>query len=210
MVVMNPTPAQLDALARRDRVLGRAMKRLGPFPSLPVGRFSHFHSLSRAIISQQLAGKAADTIYRRVKALVPGGGFATPAQFLSLSDEALRGVGLSRAKTRAIRDLARRVESGELRLRSIGRYPDDEVIRQLTQVWGIGVWSAQMFLIFRLGRLDVMPTTDLGIQEGVRVLDSLKERPTPQKVLDRSEPWRPLRSVASWYLWQLLDTAPPG
>ena len=175
-----------------------------------MGRHSHFHSLSRAIVSQQLAGKAANTIYGRVKALVPGPAFPTPARFLELSDKELRGAGLSKAKTRAIRDLAGRVESGNLKLRSIGRQPDVEVIRRLTEVWGIGEWSAQMFLIFRLGRLDVMPAGDLGVQEGLRILDGLEERPKPEWILERSEPWRPLRSVASWVLWQIVDTNLPG
>ncbi|MCK5650378.1 MAG: hypothetical protein KAJ42_03330, partial [Gemmatimonadetes bacterium] len=116
-----PTPSQLRALATRDRVLGRAMKRTPPFPALPMGRHSHFHSLSRAIVSQQLAGKAANTIYGRVKALVPGPAFPTPARFLELSDKELRGAGLSKAKTRAIRDLAGRVESGNLELRRSGQ-----------------------------------------------------------------------------------------
>ena len=105
-----PTPSQLRALATRDPVLGRAMKEAPPFPAFPQGRHSHFHSISRAIVSQQLAGKAANTIYGRVKALVPGPAFPTPTQFLELSDEELRGAGLSKAKTRAIRDLAGRVE----------------------------------------------------------------------------------------------------
>ncbi len=205
-----PTRSQLRALATRDPALGRAMKRTPPFPSLPRGRYSHFHSLSRAVVSQQLAGKAANTIYGRVKALVPGPAFPTPARFLELSDKELRGAGLSKAKTKAIRDLAGRVESGSLKLRSIGRQPDVEVIRRLTEVWGIGEWSAQMFLIFRLGRLDVMPAGDLGVQEGLRILDGLEERPKPEWILERSEPWRPLRSVASWVLWQIVDTNLPG
>jgi 3-methyladenine DNA glycosylase/8-oxoguanine DNA glycosylase len=175
-----------------------------------VGRYSHFHSLARAIISQQLAAAAANTIYGRVKVLAPGREFPTPAQFLELSDEELRGAGLSRGKTKAIRDLAHRVESGSLKLRSIGRHPDEEVVRRLTDVWGIGEWSAQMFLIFRLGRLDVMPTGDLGVREGIRVLDGLEERPGPAWILERSEPWRPLRSVASWVLWQIAGGQPPG
>ncbi len=141
---------------------------------------------------------------------MPGPAFATPARFLELSDVELRGAGLSKAKTKAIRDLAGRVESGSLKLRSIGRQPDVEVIRRLTEVWGIGEWSAQMFLIFRLGRLDVMPAGDLGVQEGLRILDGLEERPKPEWILERSEPWRPLRSVASWVLWQIVDTNLPG
>ncbi len=206
---MRPTPAQLRALARRDPALGRVLRSVPAFPGFPEGaqsvQRSHFHALARAIVYQQLAGAAARTIHDRVVALTPGRGFPRPDEVLALPDEALRGAGLSRAKLAALRDLAGKVESGELRLRSIGRRSDEEVVAQLTTVRGIGEWSAQMFLLFRLGRLDVMPSGDLGVQEGLRRLDGLTERPTPKQVLERSEPWRPLRSVASWALWRLVD-----
>jgi len=125
---------------------------------------------------------------------------------LALTDDRLRGAGLSGNKAKALRDLATRIVSGELRLRRIGRHDDEEVIRLLTTVWGIGEWTAQMFLIFKLGRLDVMPSGDLGVQEGLRILDGLDERPSPDTLLGRAEVWRPLRSVAAWYLWRLTDT----
>jgi len=124
---------------------------------------------------------------------------------LALSNERLRAAGLSGNKTKAIRDLATKVVSGELCLRGIGRHDDEEIIRRLTTVWGIGEWTAQMFLIFKLGRLDVMPSGDLGVQEGLRVLDGLEGRPSAGTLLSRAEVWRPLCSVAAWFLWRLSD-----
>lgn len=187
------------------------MKRVPAYPGFPTGpRRSHFHALARAIIHQQLAGKAADTIYRRVKALSRSSRFPTPGELLRVPEEALRGAGLSKAKHRAITELASMSESGELRLSTLGRLPDAEVITQLTSVWGIGVWSAQMFLLFKLGRLNVMPTGDLGVQEGMRRLDKLEVRPTPSELLTRSEAWSPLCSVATWVLYRLCDLKAPA
>ncbi len=204
---MKPTPAQLRALARRDPLLGAAIKRVPPFPTMPppLLKGSLFHTIARSIVYQQLATAAARTIYGRVRDLTPGKGFPTPAQILDLPEESLRGAGLSRAKTKAILDLSTKVESGELRLGGLGRLADDEIVRRLTTVWGVGEWTAQMFLIFKLGRLDVMPAKDLGVQEGLRRLDDLVERPKPDELLVRAEVWRPLRSVASWVLWRLTD-----
>lgn len=188
------------------------MKRVPHYPGFPTGpKRSHFHALARAIIHQQLAGRAADTIYRRVKGLSGRSSrFPTPREMLGIPEESLRGAGLSKAKHRAITELAAKSESGELKLSTLGRLPDDEVIAQLTTVWGIGVWSAQMFLLFKLGRLDVMPTGDLGVQEGLRRLDGLEARPTPGELLARSEPWRPLSSVATWVLYRLCDIEAPA
>ena len=205
---MKPSAAELRALARRDPSLGAALRRVPPFPGFPEGapaQRTHFHALARAIVYQQLAGKADATIHRRLCALASGRGFPRPAEVLALSDAQLRGAGLSRNKTAALRDLARRVDSGELRLASLGRRSDAQVVEALVQVRGIGVWSAQMFLIFRLGRLDVLPTTDLGVQEGLRRLDGLAERPRPAEVERRGAIWRPLASVASWVLWRLAS-----
>lgn len=202
---MRPTEAQLTALRRRDSVLGAAMKRLPPFPDLPGPSFRgpHFQVLARSIIYQQLATKAAATIYGRARRLSPGPRFPTPEQWLKLSDERLRGAGLSRNKMKAVRGLAEKIVSGQLLLRGIARHDDDEVIRRLTSVWGIGEWTAQMFLIFKLGRLDIMPAGDLGVQEGLRVLDGLDERPSSDVLSSRAEAWRPLCSVAAWFLWRL-------
>jgi DNA-3-methyladenine glycosylase II len=206
-------PADLRALARRDPALGRAMKRLPAFPGFPRAehrRLPHFHFLARAIVFQQLATAAATTIHGRVCALTPGPHFPTAEQLLALSDDELRKAGLSRGKLASLRDLASRVVSGELDLARTPRMRDEQVIERLVPVRGIGPWTAQMFLLFRLGRLDVVPSTDLGVQEGIRRLDGLDERPTPAEVVARFEPWRPLASVASWYLWRLAEEKPAG
>jgi len=203
-----PTLAELRALAKRDPVLGKAMKRVPPFPvmPMPILKGPHFHTIARSIVYQQLATAAARTIYGRVRDLTPGKGFPTAAQILDLPEESLRGAGLSRAKTKAILDLSRKSESGELKLRSLGRLDDEEIVRRLTTVWGVGEWTAQMFLIFKLGRPDVMPSKDLAVQEGLRILDGLDARPAPADIMARAEVWRPLRSVAAWVLWRLTDT----
>lgn len=199
--------AQLRALARRDPALGKALEGLPPFPGFPLPPSRpHFHTLARIIIYQQLAGAAARTIHGRVMALSPKPGrFPTAAELLALPEERLREAGLSRNKLRAIRNLAERVLDRTLPLRSLSRLPDDEVTARLTAVWGIGEWTAQMFLLFHLGRLDVFAPGDLGLQEGIRILDGLEARPAPAAALQRAEVWRPLRSVASWYLWRLVD-----
>ena len=204
---MKPTETQLRALKRRDPALGRAMRGLPPFPDFPVApRLPYFHTLARTIIYQQLATGAARTIHGRVKALSSSPGrFPTAGEFLSIPEDRLRTAGLSRSKLRAIRDLAERVEAGTLNLRVLSRLPDSEVAEQLTAVWGIGVWTAQMFLLFHLGRLDIFAPGDLGLQEGIKMLDGLKERPTAAECQERAEVWAPLRSVASWYLWRLKD-----
>lgn len=180
------------------------------FPTPALARRSHFEAIARSIVFQQLAGRAAQTIYDRARALTPGPRFPTPDQVLEIPEERFRGAGLSAAKTRAIRDLAAKCVDRSVRLRGVSRMSDQEVIDMLTQVWGVGEWTAQMFLLFRLGRLDVLPAGDLGVREGLKRLDELTERPEPAKVLERAEAWRPLRSVATWVLYRLCDEpAPP-
>lgn len=204
---MKPSAADLDALARRDPSLGKVMRELSPFPGFPVDPpLPHFHALSRIIIYQQLAATAAKTIHGRVQALSPRHSrFPTASELLAIPEERLREAGLSRNKLRALRELAGRIQDGELRLRDLSRHSNEEVIGRLTDVWGIGEWSAQMFLLFHLGRLDVFAPKDLGIQEGIRILDGLDQRPDPPAARARSAVWKPLRSVASWYLWRLAE-----
>lgn len=187
--------------------MGRAMKLVPSFPGFPRGvlRGTHFHAISRSIVYQQLATAAAATIYGRVRDLTPGRSFPKPREILEMPEGILRSAGLSRAKLKAIRDLAEKSESGEVKLATIGRCSDEEVVARLTQVWGIGEWTAQMFLMFKLGRLDVMAPGDLGLQEGLRKLDGLDDRPSPEELTERAEAWRPLRTVAAWTLWRLLD-----
>lgn len=209
--MIRPSADELRALGERDPALGRAMERVSPYPGFPSRREggTHFHSLARAIIYQQLAGKAAATIHGRVVALTPGPLFPSPDEVMALPDEAFRGAGVSRGKLAAIRDLAERTSDRRLPLRRIGALPDDEIVARLVEVRGIGPWTARMFLMFRLGRLDVLAPDDLGIREGVRRLDGLPERPSPRAVEARGEVWRPLRSVASWVLWRLCDVEVP-
>jgi len=204
---VRPPPGELRALARRDPLLGAALRRVPPFPALPLRGVhqSHFHALARAILYQQLAAKAARTIHDRVAALTPGPRFPSAAELCALPDAALAAAGVSGPKRRALRDLAERCADGRLRLAGIGRRADERVIETLVAVRGIGPWSAQMFLLFRLGRLDVLASTDLGLQEGLRRLDGLAARPTARELEARGEVWKPLRSVASWVLWRLAD-----
>lgn len=207
-----PTKSQLSQLWRRDPALARVAKRLPPYPGFPDSptraRESHFVSLARAIIYQQLSGKAAATIFRRACATTPGAAFPRPLEWLALAPDTVRACGISSAKARALEDLATRAVDGRLGLRTAARVADEALIERLIAVRGIGVWSAQMFLMFKLGRLDVLPSADLGIQEGLRLLDGLAERPSPKEVEARGARWRPLASVAAWYLWRLTDKKP--
>lgn len=198
----------MRALRKRDPKLATAMKKLDKFPGFPESsgrRISHWESLARAITFQQLAGAAATTIFGRVVALTPGSRLAKPEDLLKISFDTLRAAGLSNAKALSITDLANHIVDGRLKLRGIHHRSDEEVIDLLTDVRGIGPWTAQMFLMFKLGRLDVLPSADLGVQEGLRVLDDLKERPTPKELEARGEVWAPLRSVASWMMYRLVD-----
>lgn len=206
---MKPTRAQLRDLLRRDPALGAWSSRLRPFPGFPdvthPRQSSHYAALASAIVYQQLSTAAATTIWNRVSALADGARFPEPAELLELDDARLRGAGLSAAKVAALRDLATRIEGGTLQLERLARFSDERIVEELVQVRGIGVWSAQMFLMFRLGRLDVFAPADLGLAEGVRLLDGLAERPGPRELEVRAERWRPLRSVASWMLWRLVE-----
>ena len=210
MEMVRPTPTQLRELQKRDPKLAAVLKRLGPFPGFPEvskKRQTHFESLTRAIVFQQLAYKAADTIYHRACALTPGPRFPLADEVRTLDFEVMRGAGLSRAKTLALKDLSEHVLDGRLKLRSLGRYSDAQIIEQLTEVRGIGAWTAQMFLMFKLGRLDVFPINDLGVQEGARILDKKQQRPTAKELAARGAVWAPLSSVAAWLMWRLADEA---
>ncbi len=179
-----------------------------PFPGFPIGvnaRGSHFGAIARSIVYQQLASGAASSIFRRTCRLTPGRAFPRVEEVLSTPEEEFRAAGLSAAKTRAIVDLAAKCADGTVNLRTVSRMSDDEVTQMLTQVWGVGEWTAQMFLLFRLGRLDVMPCGDLAVRVGLMRLDGRSQRPNADEVLARAEPWRPLRSVATWVLYRLCD-----
>ena len=210
---MKVSSADLKKLARRDPKLGRALKLLPPFPGFPSGsnrRATHYEAIARAIVYQQVTGKAAATIHARVCALTEGRRFPTAEEITTLSHDDLRAAGLSNNKALAVRDLAERVLDGRLKLGAIGRRSDDDIVEHLVQVRGIGVWSAQMFMMFKLGRLDVLPVGDLGVQEGVKILHGLKERPGPDELAERCACWQPLSSVGSWFAWRALDARRDG
>lgn len=166
-------------------------------------RNNHFAILVESIISQQLASGAAEAIFRRFKKLYPN--FPKPSQILKTKDTRLRSVGLSKMKIVYLKDLAKKIEDGHLEIKSLSKMPDDKIIEELTQVKGIGVWTAQMFLIFSCGRFDVLPTGDLGLRKGVQMAFSLPELPTPKQVEEIGSRWKPYRSVATWYLWKSLQ-----
>jgi DNA-3-methyladenine glycosylase II len=163
-------------------------------------------SLARAIVSQQLSGKAASTIWGRVLALYPRARFPKPAAILATPDDALRGAGLSGAKVAALKDLARHVVERKLVPARLPAASDDEVAAMLLPVRGIGRWSVDMFLMFALARPDVLPVGDLGIRKGMQRHFRLRKLPEPDKMSQLAAPWRPFRSVAAWYMWRLLET----
>lgn len=170
-------------------------------------RFDHFSMLVRAIVSQQLSTKAANTIHTRLTALMPGPQ-PTPHALAALTEAQLRAVGISRQKAGYLRDLCEKVTSGAVPLDDVDGMPDEEVIVALTRVKGIGRWTAEMFLIFRLLRPDVLPVDDLGIVTAVQRAYGLRKRPKADRLRKIGEAWRPYRSVASWYLWRSLDNEP--
>lgn len=192
-------------LMRRDKRLGAVIKRVGRCRLQDSRTRDPFVSLVRAIMSQQLSGKAANTIYGRVVALAGGPEAVTPLRLLALDPLALRGAGVSRPKISYLRDLAERVEDGRLDLHALEHQPDEDVVVAITTVKGLGVWSAEMYLMFRLNRPDVFPVGDLGIVKGVQKLFGMKRRPAPRTMHRLAEPWRPYRSVAAWYLWRILE-----
>ena len=192
-------------VARRDPALAVVIERAGPAKLRTKDPDGPFGALVRAIAYQQLAGRAAAAIHGRFRALVPGA--LTPEAVLALSEEAMRGAGLSRAKTASIRDLAAHATGGELALAGLTRLPDDEIVARLSAVKGIGRWTAEMFLLFELRRLDVWPTGDLAVREGWRLAHGLDTPPTPAELQLLGEPLRPVRSVAAWYCWQAVHIA---
>jgi DNA-3-methyladenine glycosylase II len=194
-------------LMRRDPVMRDLMRRYGACGLADAQHTDPYKALVRAIISQQLSSRAAATIARRFEELF-GGRFPSPAAVLVMPDDRLRSVGLSGMKVSFVRDLARRVHDGSLHLDSLERMSDDEVIAELTQVKGIGRWTAEMFLMFRLHRPDVLPLGDLGIVNAMKRAYGLRKTPTPDRMTRIAEAWRPYRSVACWYLWASLDNEP--
>jgi DNA-3-methyladenine glycosylase II len=192
-------------LARRDPVLKGLMAQVGPCTMRhePDG----FAALVRSIIAQQISTKAAASIHARLLHALGRRGLR-PGALLALSDEEMRGAGLSASKVRSLRDLAEKVQTRAVPLRRLPELTDEEVIEHLLPVRGIGRWTAQMFLIFSLGRPDVLPVDDLGLRAGVRQVYEMAALPEREALTELAEPWRPYRSVATWYFWRSRDFVP--
>ena len=193
-------------LMRCDPTLRDVIKRVGPCKLHAVAPTDAFETLCRAIASQQLSIKAAETIYGRFRDLFPDRK-PSPELVMTLSDDRIRACGFSRPKVSFIKDLAAHVIDGRLDLTGLRRHPDEEVLRQLVAVKGIGRWTAEVFLMFRLGRPDVLPADDLGLMNAVHRAYKLRKRPTAKALRKMGEKWSPYRSVAAWYLWASLSNS---
>lgn len=191
-------------LKKADATLAKIILRYGPCTLTLTRRY--FYALVEAILSQQLSIKAATTIFRRFRELLVGK--IAPLNILQLTDAQFRGVGISRQKMGYLRDLAQKWSDGHINHRRFAKMSDEEIIVALTQVKGIGRWTAEMFLIFCLGRLDVLPVGDLGFRNAVKRAYGLRQDPRPTKIEKLAEVWRPYRSIATWYLWASLDNKP--
>ena len=197
-------------LSRADRHLARVIRKVGVFPTEKPKPQHPYEVLLQAIVYQQLNGKAASTIFGRVKALGVNG-FPTPEEISQLDETKLRGAGLSRQKIAAVKDLAAKTLDGTVpALKEIRRMSEEEILERLTKVRGIGEWSVQMFLMFQLGRPDVLPIHDYGLRRGFQHIYGLEDVPKPQAVLEYGERWRPYRSIASWYLWRAAEQMAPA
>lgn len=197
----------LQHLHKADKILSKLIRRVGEYALKPDGKQEPFHALLESIVYQQITGKAARTIVGRLKDCFPHKSFPTPHELLKLSDEELRAAGLSRNKAASLRDLARKSADGFLpSLKQIRKMGDDEIVECLTEIRGIGRWTVEMFLIFNLGRMDILPVNDYGVRKGFALTYGLKELPSPKELAAHGEKWKPYRTVASWYLWRSLDT----
>lgn len=194
-------------LSKADKVLARVISASGPCGINP--HTDYYGGLVGSVVGQQLSAVAAGAIWHRVLALFDGR-MPTPEQLLKVDDDKLRTAGLSRSKIKYVKDLAQHVLDGRLDLEHIATMPNEQLIEQLTAVKGIGEWSAHMFMLFGLGRLDILPVGDLGIRKAIQNLYGLKELPTPEQIITiaNKNRWHPYESVASWYLWQSLDNNP--
>jgi DNA-3-methyladenine glycosylase II len=196
------SPEILQHFRRRDRVMHGVIRQVGPFTLRRQA--NRFGMLVRSIISQQISTSAARSIRLRLEKLVEPTGLSA-ASVAALSIERLRGAGLSPQKAAYLHDLAEKVASGQVRLNQIGRRTDEQVIEELVQVKGIGRWTAQMFLIFSLGRLDVFPSDDLGVKVAMAELYGLSDKPSRDELVEIGQRWSPFATVGSWYCWRHLD-----
>jgi DNA-3-methyladenine glycosylase II len=193
-------------LANTDPRMAQLIARSRRYNIAPAVSIRPFDALAESIAYQQLSGKAAATIFGRVRALYPKRKWLDPKQVLSTPDDMLRGAGLSRAKTAALKDLAAKTIDGTVPSgRALLRMSDDEIIARLTQVRGIGRWTVEMLLLFDLGRPDVWPVDDYGVRKGFTKTFGRRKLPTPKQLVKIGEKWRPYRSVAAWYFWRALD-----
>ena len=192
-------------LMSADPVLGAIVRQVGPCRMAERRHRDHLTTLVAAIVNQQLSTKAAATIFGRFLALFPDQAIAGADGIAALDDRQLRGVGLSRQKVGYLRDLCARIQDGRLRLDELDVIEDEAVIERLTSVKGFGRWTAEMFLMFRLQRPDVLPVGDLGIVKAVQRVYRLRKRPDAKRLIAIGEKWQPYRSVASWYLWRILS-----
>lgn len=201
-------------LMRKDPLLGAVIKQVGPCQLADIPPQPPFMALAEAITSQQLSVKAADTIFGRFCALFAPDNIPDPRRLLALEDTAIRTAGFSRSKVLFLRDLAAHVTDKRLGLDTLHELGDAHVVEQLTAVKGIGVWTAEIYLMFRLRRPDVFPADDLGLIKAAQRLYGLRQRPSRQALLKIAEAWRPYRSIAAWYLWRSLalpvTSAPPS
>ena len=189
-----------------DRNLARIIKWVGPCGLDHDTTRTPFRALVTSIAYQQLNGRAAETILGRVKALYPGKRFPSPEDLLATPEKKLRGAGLSRAKTAAVQDIARKTVDGVVPNRRIlAKCTDEEIVERLTVIRGVGSWTVEMLLIFTLGRVDVLPVNDFGVRKGFARAYGLDELPKPLELLEHGEKWRPYRSIAAWYLWRAAD-----
>jgi len=186
---------------KKDPKLSKIINDVGKY-EIKITR-NHYESLVDAIISQQLSGSAAKAIGQRFRKLYSSR-FPKPIEVIKTSDFKLRGTGLSRMKIKYIKELSKKIESKELKLKSFSKFSDEEVISQLTKIKGIGRWTVAMFLIFSLARLDVLPVGDLGLKKGIQLLYALPEIPQEIEVENIAEKWKPYRTVATWYIWKSL------
>ncbi len=196
----------LRHLRRGDPVMAQLIRRAGPYVLKPDRSRSPYESLLRAVAHQQLTGKAANTILGRFCALYGGDSYPQPDQLVATPDDELRGVGFSRAKAASLKDIAAKTLDGTIpERRALIRLSDDAIIERLTEARGVGRWTVEMFLMFTLGRPDVLPVDDYGIQNGYRLAYGKRSLPKPRVLAAFGERWAPYRTTAAWYLWRAVD-----
>ncbi len=204
--------SEVKALAKLDPVLRKVIKRVGDCTLTLKSKQAPYQSLIEAIAHQQLHGTAAKTILGRFRAIyAESKKFPSPSAILATPSDRLRQIGFSNAKVLAVLDVAKHAESGVIpTLRQIDRLPDDEIIKRLLPIRGVGIWTIQMLLIFQLGRLDVWPVDDFGVRSGFATAHGLPEHPTKRELQSAGDVWKPFRSLAAWYLWRVADLAKMG